>query len=341
MPSQPQPQTLTRYVLSQQQVYPGASGELSVLLTQIGLAAKIISRELSRLGFGALWGETGETNVQGEEVKRLDQFANDTFIHVFGHSGLVCTLISEEMEKPLHLAENCPRAKYTLLFDPIDGSANIDVNAAVGSVFSIYRRPEGGDHTSPEANLRPGSEQVIAGYVIYGPGTMLVYADSQGVQGFTLDRGIGEFLLSHEKIRIPSKGKTYSVNEGHSAAWHPETRRFIDYLKQKDPKSGRPYSARYIGAFVADFHRTLISGGVFLYPADSADPKKPSGKLRLMYEVSPMALIAERAGGRASTGTGRVLDIVPTSLHQRAPVIIGSSEDVALGEKFARGEAPA
>ncbi|HTP41351.1 MAG TPA: class 1 fructose-bisphosphatase [Nitrospiria bacterium] len=336
-----QPLTLTRYILSQQQVYPGATGELSVLLTQIGLAAKIISRELSRLGFGALWGESGETNVQGEEVKRLDQFANETFIHAFGHSGLVCTLISEEMEKPLHLSENCPHAKYTLLYDPIDGSASLDVNGAVGSVFSIYRRPATGDHTTPEANLRPGVEQVIAGYVLYGPGTMLVYADSQGVQGFTLDRGIGEFLLSHERIRIPAKGKTYSVNEGHSRFWHADTRAFVDYLKQPDSATGRPYSARYIGAFVADFHRTLLSGGVFLYPADTANPKKPTGKLRLMYEINPMALIAERAGGRASTGTGRVLEIVPTSLHQRAPVIIGSSEDVAVAERFARGAAPA
>jgi fructose-1,6-bisphosphatase I len=333
--------TLTRHVLSQQRVHPEATGELSILLTQIGLAAKIISRELSRLGFGALQGETGDTNIQGEEVKRLDRFANETFIHAFGHSGLVCTLISEEMEKPLHLAENCAHAKYTLLFDPVDGSANIDVNAAVGSIFSIYRRPAGGDHISPEANLRPGSEQVIAGYVVYGPGTMLVYADSHGVQGFTLDRGIGEFLLSHERIRIPAKGKTYSVNEGHSSAWHPETRRFIDYLKARDPQSGRPYSARYIGAFVADFHRTLLSGGVFLYPADTADPKKPSGKLRLMYEINPMAFITERAGGRASTGTQRVLEVTPTSLHQRAPVIIGSADDVALGERFARDEMPA
>jgi fructose-1,6-bisphosphatase I len=333
--------TLARYVLSQQRVHPDATGELSILLTQIGLAAKIISRELSRLGFGGLQGETGDTNVQGEEVKRLDRFANETFIHAFGHSGLVCTLISEEMEKPLHLAENCPHAKYTLLFDPVDGSANIDVNAAVGSIFSIYRRPEGGDHITPEANLRPGSEQVIAGYVVYGPGTMLVYADSHGVQGFTLDRGIGEFLLSHEKIRIPAKGRTYSINEGHSGAWHPGTRKFIEYLKARDPKSGRPYSARYIGAFVADFHRTLLSGGVFLYPADTADPKTPSGKLRLMYEINPMAFITELAGGRASTGMQRVLEVTPTSLHQRLPVIIGSREDVALGEKFARGETPA
>ena len=333
-----QPITLTRHILSQQRVHPDATGELSVLLAQIGLAAKIIARELALLGFGALRGSAGETNVQGEEVKRLDQFANETFIHAFGHSGLVCTLISEEMDKPLHLAENCPHAKYTLLFDPIDGSSNIDVNGAVGSIFSIYRRPAGGDHTTPEANLRPGSEQVVAGYVIYGPGTMLVYADGHEVQAFTLDPGIGEFLLSHERIRIPAKGKSYSVNEGHSGAWHSETRRFVDYLKAHDPKSGRPYSARYIGAFVADFHRTLLAGGVFLYPADTSNPKKPSGKLRLMYEVNPMAFIAERAGGRASTGAGRILEIKPTSLHQRVPVIIGSPEDVAIGERFARKE---
>jgi fructose-1,6-bisphosphatase I len=330
-----QPITLTRYILSREQDYPGASGELTALLVQIGVAAKIIHRELALLGLGALRGQTGEINVQGEAVKRLDQFANETFVHVFGHSGLVCTLISEEMEKPLHLAENCPHAKYTLLFDPIDGSSNIDVNGAVGSIFSIYKRPAG-DHTAPEANLRPGTEQVIAGYVLYGPGTMLVYADSRGVQAFTLDSQIGEFLLSYDQIRIPAKGATYSVNEGHSGVWQPETRRFVDYLKANDPKSGRPYSARYIGAFVADFHRTLLAGGVFLYPADTA--KRTSGRLRLMYEVNPMALIAERAGGRATTGTCRILEITPTSLHQRVPVIIGSAEDVAIGERFARGE---
>ncbi len=334
-----QPITLTRHIFSQQRAHPEATGELSALLVQIGLAAKIISRELALLGLGALQGQTGSINVQGEAVKRLDQFANDTFVQVFGHSGLVCTLISEEMEKPLHLAENCAHAKYTLLFDPIDGSSNIDVNGAVGSIFSIYRRPSGGDHTTPGPNLRPGSEQVIAGYVLYGPGTMLVYADSHGVQAFTLDSGIGEFLLAYDQIRIPAKGGTYSVNEGHSASWHPETRRFVDYLKARDAKSGRPYSGRYIGAFVADFHRTLMAGGVFLYPADTE--KRKSGRLRLMYEVNPMAFIAERAGGRATTGAGRILDIKPTDLHQRVPVVIGSADDVALAERFARGETPA
>ncbi|MEW6323840.1 MAG: class 1 fructose-bisphosphatase [Nitrospirota bacterium] len=331
-----QPITLTRHILSQQRVHPEATGELSALLVQIGLAAKVISRELALLGLGALKGQTGDINVQGEAVKRLDAFANETFVHAFGHSGLVCTLISEEMEKPLHLPENCGRAKYTLLFDPIDGSSNIDVNGAVGSIFSIYRRPTSGDHTAPEPNLRPGSEQVIAGYVLYGPGTMLVYADSHGVQAFTLDAGIGEFLLAYDQIRIPAKGAIYSVNEGHSGAWPPEIRRFVDYLKGRDPATGRPYSGRYIGAFVADFHRTLMSGGVFLYPADTA--KRPSGRLRLLYEVNPMGLIAERAGGKASTGTGRILDIMPTSLHQRVPVIIGSADDVALGERFCRGD---
>lgn len=326
--------TLTRHILLEQRAYPSATGELSTLLAQIGLAVKIIARAVSRAGLVDILGVTGAVNVHGEEVKRLDEYANQTFINVFGHSGLVCTLVSEEMERPKHLEENCSQGKYILFFDPLDGSSNIDVNGTIGTIFSIHHRMNGKAHGTEKEWLRPGSDQVAAGYVIYGPGTMLVYTAGNGVHGFTLDPSIGEFLLSHENIRIPTRGKTYSINEGNYPVWQPHTRSLIDYLKEKDPAAGRPYSSRYVGALVADFHRTLLQGGIFLYPGDT---KNPQGKLRLLYEAAPLAFVAEQAGGRAGTGAERILDIHPTGLHERVPLLIGSPEDVALAEEFYAG----
>jgi len=326
--------TLTRHILLEQRAHPSATGELSMVLAQIGLVAKIIARAVSRAGLVDILGVTGDVNVHGEEVKRLDEYANQTFINVFGHSGLVCTLVSEEMEKPRHLSENCSQGKYTLFFDPLDGSSNIDVNGTIGTIFSIHHRLRGDPHETNQEWLRVGSDQVVAGYVIYGPSTVLVYTAGNGVHGFTLDPSIGEFLLSHENIRIPSRGKTYSINEGHYPVWQAHTRAFVDFLKEKDPAGGRPYSSRYVGSLVADFHRTLLHGGIFLYPGDTQNPK---GKLRLLYEAAPLAFIAEQAGGRAGTGEERILDIRPVELHQKVPLLIGSPEEMALAEAFFKG----
>jgi fructose-1,6-bisphosphatase I len=326
--------TLTRHILLEQRAHPAATGELSTLLAQIGLATKMIARAVSRAGLVDILGVTGAVNVHGEEVKRLDEYANQTFLNVFGHSGLVCTLVSEEMEKPRHLPENCSQGKYTLFFDPLDGSSNIDVNGTIGTIFSIHHRMNGDAHGTEKEWLLPGTDQVAAGYVIYGPGTLLVYTAGNGVHGFTLDPSIGEFLLSHENIRIPARGKTYSINESNYPVWQTPTRSLIDYLKEKDPGTGRPYSSRYVGALVADFHRTLLQGGIFLYPGDT---KNPEGKLRLLYEAAPLAFVAEQAGGRAGSGTERIMEIRPTRLHQRVPLLIGSPEDVALAEEFLSG----
>ena len=325
--------TLTQFILEQQ----GPSGEgyeFSMLMSQIGLVAKLIARELGRAGLGDILGLTGTINVQGEAVQKLDQFANDTFVQAFKKSGLVCMVASEELEKPVQFESasgGSPRGKYVLLFDPLDGSSNIDVNGTLGSIFSVYLAKDP-RHPDPLSDiLRKGTEQIAAGYVIYGPSTLLVYSSGKGVHGFTLDPGIGEFLLSHPDIRIPRRGKTYSVNQGNYHDWMLETQRYIDYLLEKDPKEGRPYSLRYVGTLVADLHRTLLNGGIFLYPASK---KNPEGKLRLLYEASPMAFVVEEAGGKAIRGDERILDIQPSSLHQRVPLIIGSPEDVEMASKF-------
>ncbi len=327
---------LIRHLLGEKQTYPDQAVELAGLLTQIVWAAKVIARALREAGLVDLLGVTGGVNVQGEAVKKLDVFTNETFIAAFRQMGLVCAVVSEEMEGPYLLAEDCERAGYALFVDPLDGSLNADVNGTVGSIFSIHRRPGGGRGGDESELLRPGTAQVAAGYVLYGPSTILVYTAGYGVHGFTLDTSIGEFLLSHEHVRIPPRGRTYSVNEGHSRFWLPAIRKFIDALKAPDPANGRPYSARYAGALVADLHRTLLEGGVYLYPAETADGGKPAGKLRLMYEAAPLAFVTEQAGGRASTGIERILDIVPASIHQRVPLIIGSLEEVSLAEAFIR-----
>jgi len=313
--------TLSDHFMIQQQAHPSMPGKLSALLSHIGLAAKMIAKKLAEAGLDNILGQTGEINVQGEEVKKLDRFTNDAFIRTFEYSGLVSTLISEEMEKPLHLTEYSREDKHILMIDPLDGS----------SIFSFYRKIEDSRQDASEALLRKGSEQIAAGYVLYGPSTMLVYTCGEGVYGFTLHPGIGEFLLSHENIKIPAKGKTYSVNEGNYNRWQPTVQQFVDYLREEDRQTGRPYSARYVGALVADFHRTILEGGIYLYPGNR---EKPEGKLRLLYEASPLAFVAEQAGGRASTGNQRILDIQPQKIHQRVPLFIGSLQDVALAEEF-------
>lgn len=319
--------TLSRHVLQQLQSFSPDAQDLSAIMNRIALAAKLISRRLSRAGLleGVL-GFTGEVNIQGESVKKMDVYANEVFISVFKQSGLVCRLASEEMEKPYYIPENCPIGRYTLLYDPIDGSSNLDINLNLGSIFSI-RQQEGIDEDGSALDLlQNGRKQIAAGYILYGPSTMLVYSIGKGVHAFTLDPSLGEFILSHENIRVPNHGSIYSVNEGNFWQWEEPIRDYIRYVHRHEG-----YTARYGGALVGDFHRILFQGGVFLYPGTI---KNPEGKLRLLYETAPLAFLIEQAGGRASTGTEDILDVVPKKLHTRTPLIIGSKDDVELVESF-------
>jgi fructose-1,6-bisphosphatase I len=328
-------QTLSRFIMEQERHHPEATGELSALLSQLGLAAKVIHREVSKAGLVDILGYTGHTNVQGEEVKKLDIFANDTLKAMFEGSGLLCAMASEEEEDIIPIPEGSPLGNYTLAFDPLDGSSNIEANINIGTIFSIHRRTSEGGQGKPEDFLQPGHRQVCAGYILFGTSTMLVYTTGSGVHGFTLDPSIGEFLLSHRNLRMPDQGKIYSINEGNTCRWFPGTRAYIDHLKTEDKNAGLPYKARYIGSLVADFHRTLLYGGIFLYPGDRSAPQ---GKLRLLYEAAPLAMVAQQAGGHASTGHKAILDLEAEGLHQRVPLIIGSRMDVEEAERFFRAE---
>jgi len=319
--------TLSRHLLHHLQSVAPDDQDLSILMDRIALAGKMVARRLTRAGLieDAL-GFTGRTNVQGEAVKRMDIYANDVFISVLKQSGVVCRLASEEMEEPYYIPENCPIGRYTLLYDPIDGSSNVDINLNVGSIFAV-RRQEGEDLDGTAQDLlQDGHKQIAAGYILYGPSTMLVYSIGSGVHAFTLDPSLGEFILYKENIQIPPHGPIYSVNEGNFWQWDESLRDYIRYMHRHEG-----YSARYSGALVGDFHRILFQGGIFLYPGTT---KQPEGKLRLLYETAPLAFIAEQAGGCASTGTQPVMDAVPTMLHQRSPLIIGSRENVELVESF-------
>jgi fructose-1,6-bisphosphatase I len=322
--------TVQQHILDQERQYPGATGDFTALLTSLIVAAKIISREVNKAGLAKIIGETGETNIQGEKVQKLDEFAQSTIERAMGHSGHVCVMASEESEGIIPIPAGGMHGKYVLMFDPLDGSSNIDVNASIGTIFSVHRKISHGDGDgSLEDCLQKGTDQLAAGYFIYGSSTMMVYTTGQGVHGFTLDPSLGEFLLSHENIRTASRGKIYSINEGNAHQWDAGTRRYIDHVKEEVKTDGRPYSLRYIGSLVADFHRNLLKGGIFLYPG-------PKGKLRLLYEAAPLAMVVEQAGGLATTGDQRILDIQPTSLHERVPLILGSPEDVAEYQKFWR-----
>jgi len=319
--------TLSRHVLQQFESFSPQAQDLSALMNRIALAGKLVARRLSHAGLmeGVL-GFTGDVNVQGESVKKMDIYANDVFISVFKQSGLVCRLASEEMEKPYYIPENCPIGRYTLLYDPIDGSSNTDTNLSLGSIFAI--RQQEGDDLDGEAKdlLTDGRKQIAAGYILYGPSTMLVYTIGKGVHSFTLDPSLGEFILTEENIQIPAHGSVYSVNEGNFWQWDESIREYIRYVHRTEG-----YTARYSGAMVSDIHRILVQGGVFLYPGILP---KPEGKLRLLYESAPLAFVIEQAGGRATTGLVDILDIVPKKLHQRTPLIIGSKKDVAKVESF-------
>ncbi len=327
--------TLNEFILDKQAEFPYATGELSRLLHDIGIAAKIIHREVNKAGLVNILGAAGNQNVQGEEQQKLDVFADNQFINAFRAGGEVCAIASEENDDIL-IFENRKDAKYIVCFDPLDGSSNIDVNVSIGTIFSIYKRLSVDTPVSQEDFLQKGTEQVAAGYVIYGSSTMLVYTTGHGVNGFTLDPSIGEFCLSHPQIKIPENGKIYSINEGNYSLFPKAVQNYLNWVKQDDKSTNRPYSARYIGSMVADLHRNLIKGGIFIYPATS---KAPAGKLRLLYECNPMAFIIEQAGGKASTGEHRILEIKPEKLHQRVPIVIGSKNMVEQVEALYKTEA--
>jgi fructose-1,6-bisphosphatase I len=320
--------TVQQHILDEERMHPEATGDFTTLLTTLTLAAKVISREVRRAGLGKVLGNTGDVNATGDQVTKLDVFSQETMCRVMGHNGHLCVMASEESEDIIPIPAGTKRGKYVLMFDPLDGSSNIDANATIGTIFSIHRKiTNGREDGSLEDCLQKGCEQIAAGYFVYGSSTMMVYTTGNGVHGFTLDPSLGEFLLSHEDIKIPPRGKIYSINEGNMNSWDAGTRRYVDYVKENNKERGHPYSLRYIGSLVADFHRNLLKGGIFLYPG-------PKGKLRLLYEASPLALIVERAGGAASTGSERILDVHPTSLHQKVPLIIGSRDDVAEYIRF-------
>jgi fructose-1,6-bisphosphatase I len=327
--------TIESFILHQEKKHaPAAAGDLSNLLYDIGLAAKIINSHVRMAGLADLLGAAGGINVQGEVVQKLDEFANDTMKHALLRTGRVCLLASEEDEEPIPIPDGYPTGKYSVLYDPLDGSSNIDVNVSIGTIFSIHRRVSEDRGPGRLADcLQTGRTQVAAGYVLYGSSTVMVYTTGQGVHGFTFDPTIGEFLLSHPNITTPPSGKYYSVNESNFPRWDERVQRVVNCWKGLAGDAPTKNS-RYIGSLVADFHRNLIAGGVFAYPADK---KSPRGKLRLLYECAPLAFIVEQAGGYASDGTQPILDIQPSELHQRSPLFIGSKEDVLAAERVLRG----
>ncbi len=329
--------TVSRQIMDSQRSHPEATGELTGLLNDLIVAGKIISSEVNMAGLADILGQSGQINVQGEQVQKLDDFANLTIKRRMEQCGYVCIMGSEEDEGTIPVLDGY-EGKYTLAFDPLDGSSNIDVNVSIGTIFSIHRRKSHGKQGELDDLLQKGREQVAAGYIIYGSSTMLVYTVGEGVQGFTLDPSVGEFFLSHPDIKIPERAKYYSINEAYSRYWYDSTTAYIEHLKDLDESGERSYSLRYIGSLVADFHRNLINGGVFVYPRDRKSPDKP-GKLRLLYEAAPLAFLVEQAGGRAIDDQGRnILDVEPQDLHQRVPLIIGSKEEVNLAERFFTGK---
>ena len=318
------PSTVQQHILQEQQLFPEATGEFSWLLSGITLATKAIQAKVRRAGLTDILGEHGEENVQGEVQQKLDVYANEALLHSLSFRESIAVLASEENDHPVVLPRENATAKYAVLFDPLDGSSNIDVNVSVGTIFSILRRSENASNDSTDWILQPGCQQVAAGYVIYGSSTMLVYTAGRGVHGFTLDPAVGAYVLSHENLQMPQQGKYYSVNEAYRDTFPPRYREYFDQLRHGE--LGRAYASRYIGSLVADFHRTLLKGGVFAYPPTASHP---GGKLRLLYEVNPIAFIAEQAGGVATDGTQRVLDVRPTNVHQRSPLIVGSRVEMS------------
>jgi fructose-1,6-bisphosphatase I len=319
--------TLNEFILERQQDFPFATGELTAILQDITIASKIVNRDVNRAGLVDILGAQGNENVQGEQQQKLDVMADEAFVKAFKNGGMVCGIASEEHEDFIAFdTERAKNGKYVVLFDPLDGSSNIDVNVSIGTIFSIYRRKSPvGTLATMDDMLQKGSEQVAAGYVIFGSSTMLVYTTGRGVNGFTLDPSIGEFCLSHPNIQTPDTGRIYAINEGNLNRCDPGLKDYVEYCREDDKSSGRPYSGRYIGSLVADVHRNLLKGGIYVYPTTTSHPK---GRLRLLYECNPLAFIVEQAGGIATDGKNRILDIQPTELHQRCGYYVGSKQMV-------------
>ncbi|NOU60104.1 class 1 fructose-bisphosphatase [Marinifilum caeruleilacunae] len=326
-------QTLNQFIIERQSDHPGAKGELSRLLHHVGIAAKIVNRAVNKAGLVDILGEHGDQNVQGEDQQKLDVFADTHFIDALKASGECAAVASEENEDIIIFEDEMAKnAKYVFCMDPLDGSSNIDVNVSIGTIFSIFERvTPRGQVATMEDFLQEGTKQVAAGYVIYGSSTMLVYTTGNGVNGFTLDPSIGEFCLSHPNIKTPKSGTIYSINEGNYINFPQGVKKYIKYCQEKDARSKRPFTSRYIGSLVADFHRNLLKGGIFIYPQTN---KNPDGKLRLTYECNPVAFIAEQAGGMATNGDIRILEIKPDSIHQRVPFYTGSTNMVKKTEEF-------
>jgi fructose-1,6-bisphosphatase I len=324
--------TLGQFIIEKQNDFPYAKGELSRLLRDIAIAAKIVNRDVNKAGLIDILGETGETNIQGERVKKLDIFANDQFIAALKAGGEVCGIASEENDEIIPIETEASKgAKYVVAMDPLDGSSNIDVNVSVGTIFSIYRRLSLKGPATMEDFMQRGTEQVAAGYIIYGSSCMLMYTTGRGVNGFTLDPSIGEFCLSHPNMQTPKQGKVYSINEGNYLHFPDGVKKYLKYCQEEDKATNRPYSSRYIGSGVADIHRNLLTGGIYIYPTTT---KSPKGKLRLLYECNPLAFIIEQAGGKATTGSKRIMELPITELHQRTPLFLGSSEMVDVAMDF-------
>jgi fructose-1,6-bisphosphatase I len=324
--------TLGQFIIEKQLDFPYAKGELSRLLRDIGIASKIVNREVNKAGLVDILGDAGTTNIQGEGQKKLDVFANEQFISALTSGGECCIVATEEEDEFVPIDSPVSKnAKYIVCIDPLDGSSNIDVNVAVGTIFSIYRRKSVEGMATITDVLQKGTDQVAAGYVIYGSSTMLVYTTGKGVNGFTLDPSIGEFCLSHPNMKVPDDGIIYSINEGNYVHFPDGVKKYLKYAQVEDLSTSRPYTSRYIGSMVADIHRNLIKGGIYMYPTTAASP---NGKLRLLYECNPMAFIMEQAGGVASDGFNRILDIQPTALHQRTSIFIGSPKMVKMAEEL-------
>lgn len=329
--SPPKLMTLERHIIEGERRHPGATGAFTGLLSDLSLAAKVVWKEVTKAGLVDILGSTNEENVHGEVRKKLDVYANETIYRSMDHGGHLCAMASEESGGMLKIPDEYPKGKYVMLFDPLDGSANIDANITIGTIFSIFRRKSSSGDGTMEDLLQPGNQLAAAGYILYGSSTMFVYSTGNGVHGFTLDPSVGEFLLSNENMRIPEKGKEYSVNEGNYNKWDKKIQRIFDYFKEIDPETKRPYSLRYIGTLVADFHRIMLYGGFFAYPPDK---KNTEGKLRLTYECIPLSFLAEQAGGKAIDGEIRILDKKPTNIHQRTPIYIGSKTEIETVERL-------
>jgi len=325
--------TIERHILQQQPI--GATGALTSILYDLALVGKLIGRETTRAALEDILGLTGRFNVQGEQVAKLDQYANAAIVRMNEFTGRLAVMASEESPDVIPIPDEYPTGRYVLLFDPLDGSSNIDYSVSIGTIFSVLRRKSAdGARGTLEDCLQPGRDIVAAGYILYGPSTMMVYSAGRGVHGFTLDQSVGEFLLTHPDIKIPRDPKFYSVNQGYERYWSREIQEYTNYLQTQN------LSLRYIGSLVSDFHRNLLGGGIFYYPADTRNPKLPRGKLRLLYEAAPLGFLAEQAGGAASDGARRILDVEPTRLHQRTPLFLGNRDLVELAEAYIRGDKP-